>query len=257
MFTGLLDSWQMLPLFFLLGATIGFVGAMVGIGGGLIAIPVLGLVFGMTQQLAQGTALLMVVGNVLVAIYSYNKRNKIDFKKVAIVVITNMIATYFAALLAQMMDSNLLRDLFAVFLALIATFYIWQTTGKKTSVQREERPLTLLAYILLGFASGSIGGLFGVGGTLIVVPILTVYFCLRQTTAQGIALAMILPGLVVALFTYSYGGNVDWWIGSAMAIGGLLSVKYGVMVAYRLPEILLKRIFAGVLYATVLLILLR
>lgn len=257
MLTSLLDSWQMLPLFFVLGATIGFVGAMVGIGGGLIAIPVLGLVFGMTQQLAQGTALVMIIGNVLTAIYSYNKRSSIDFKKVALVVVMNMIATYFAALVAQLMDSNLLRDLFAVFLALVATFYIWQTTGKKAKVVREERPLTRMAYIFLGLASGTIGGLFGVGGSLIVVPILTVYFGVRQTTAQGIALSMILPGLIVALFTYSYGGNVDWWIGAAMAIGGLLSVKYGVMVAYRLPEIILKRIFAAVLYATVLLILIR
>ena len=84
MLTSLLDSWQMLPLFFVLGATIGFVGAMVGIGGGLIAIPVLGLVFGMTQQLAQGTASVMIIGNVLTAIYSYNKRkskkNKLNKK---------------------------------------------------------------------------------------------------------------------------------------------------------------------------------
>ena len=257
MLSSLFDTWQTLPLFFALGATIGFVGAMVGIGGGLIAIPVLGLVFGMTQQLAQGTALVMIVGNVIVSIYSYNKRASIDFKKVALVVVLNMIATYFAALLAQLMDSDLLRNLFAVFLALVATFYIWQSSGKKAKLQRKERPLTLAAYTFLGLSSGFIGGLFGVGGSLIVVPILTVYFGIRQTTAQGIALAMIFPGLVVALFTYSYGGNVDWWIGAVMALGGLLSVKYGVMLAYRLPEVLLKRIFASVLYATVLLILLR
>lgn len=62
----------------LLGLALGTLGGLFGIGGGLIAIPVLGVLFGLDQQLAQGTALVMVVPNVLLAIWRYHQRNRIE-----------------------------------------------------------------------------------------------------------------------------------------------------------------------------------
>lgn len=64
----------------LLGLALGTLGGLFGIGGGLIAIPVLGVLFGLDQQLAQGTALVMVVPNVLLAIWRYHQRNRIDWR---------------------------------------------------------------------------------------------------------------------------------------------------------------------------------
>lgn len=56
-------------MFVLLGAAMGTLGGLFGIGGGLVAIPALGVLFGLDQQLAQGTALLMVLPNVLLALW--------------------------------------------------------------------------------------------------------------------------------------------------------------------------------------------
>lgn len=64
-------------MFVLLGAAMGTLGGLFGIGGGLVAIPALGVLFGLDQQLAQGTALLMVLPNVLLALWRYNQRNRI------------------------------------------------------------------------------------------------------------------------------------------------------------------------------------
>lgn len=247
-------------LYLLLGASIGFIGAVVGIGGGLIAIPLLVLLFDMPQQLAQGTALIMIVSNVLIAVRSYNKTSKIDFKSVGIAVLVNMMATNLAAMLAQGVDPVLLRRLFAVFLALIASLYVWQTLPRKTKSQKKPETasastLKISTSVFLGLGSGFIGGLFGVGGSLIVVPVLTMYYGFRQTTAQGVALSMIVPGSGVALATYAWNGNADWLIGVCMGIGGMFVVKYGVKLAYRLPEVHLKRIFSLVLFFTVALLL--
>lgn len=63
-----------------LGLLLGALGGLFGIGGGLIAIPALGLLFGLDQQLAQGTALVMVVPNVLLALWRYHQRNRIDWR---------------------------------------------------------------------------------------------------------------------------------------------------------------------------------
>jgi len=66
-----------------LGGVLGALGGLFGIGGGLIAIPVLALFFGLNQQHAQGTALVMVVPNVLVGLWDYARRGSVD-RRVAI-----------------------------------------------------------------------------------------------------------------------------------------------------------------------------
>ena len=64
------------------GGLIGFMGGVLGIGGGLIAIPALVLLMDMPQQLAQGTALIMVLPTIMMAVRKYNQQVRID-KRVA------------------------------------------------------------------------------------------------------------------------------------------------------------------------------
>lgn len=248
-------------MFVALGAIIGFVGALVGIGGGIVAIPMLAIVFDMPQQLAQGTGLVMIVGNVLLSVYGYNKNNKIDFKGVSLAIIINIVLTNFSSLLAQSVDPVLLRRSFAVMLFLLALLYIWQTLPRKNVDLRKPKPepkqMGTLGFIMLGFAAGSIGGFFGVGGSLVAVPVLTLIYGYRQVVAQGIGLALVLPGVTMALITYAWHGNTDWSIGVPLAIGGVMMVRQGIQLAVRLPEVFLKRLFALVLIFTVVLMLFK
>lgn len=248
-------------MFVALGAIIGFVGALVGIGGGIVAIPMLAIVFDMPQQLAQGTGLVMIVSNVLLAVYGYNKNNKIDFKGVSLAIVVNVVMTNFSSLLAQGVDPVLLRRSFAVMLFLLALLYIWQTLPRKNVDLRKQKPepkkMGAVGFFMLGVAAGSVGGFFGVGGSLIAVPVLTLMYGYRQVVAQGIGLALVLPGVTMALITYAWHGNTDWSIGIPLAIGGVMMVRQGIQLAVRLPEIFLKRLFALVLILTVVLMLIK
>ena len=69
-----------LVMYLAFGAALGTLGGLFGIGGGLIAIPVLGVLFGLDQQIAQGTALVMVVPNVMLALWRYHQRNRIELR---------------------------------------------------------------------------------------------------------------------------------------------------------------------------------
>src|SRR5690554_7731991 len=73
-----------LLLLFVLGCLIGGLGGLFGIGGGLFAIPVLGLAFGMDQQLAQGTAIVMVAPNVLQGLWRNYRLGNLYPKKALI-----------------------------------------------------------------------------------------------------------------------------------------------------------------------------
>lgn len=241
------------------GASIGFVGGVLGIGGGLLAIPLLGLAFGMDQQMAQGTSLIMVLPAVLMTVRKYNQRDPIDLKAAAVGAATAILFTWVGARLALGADPVLLRRVYAAFILWIAGFYFFQTyrrsratSSRNTSAARVFHPVW---YALIGCLAGLTSGVFGVGGSVVVVPLLTTWFGLSQTRAQGLGLTMIIPGTVVAMATYGAHGQADWVVGIAMGLGSLFMVPYGVRLAYTLPEPRLKLTFACMLLVIMILLL--
>ena len=110
---------------------------------------------------------------------------------------------------------------------------------------------------VVGLVGGVVSGFFGVGGAFIAPPLLTAFFGVRQIEAQGLGLALVCPSAIVALFTYAAAGQVDWLIGTPLAIGGLAAISAGVAVAHRLPERRLRLAFCGLLVLTAVLLALR
>ena len=214
------------------GCLIGFMGGVLGIGGGMIAIPALVLLMGMSQQLAQGTALIMVLPTIIMAVRKYNQQTRID-RRVALAGAGGAVVfTWVGARLALGIESGVLRLSFAVFLFFIALFYAWQTwragLARRAPRASGNAPVfTPRRASVLGMLCGTLGGFFGVGGAVLAVPIITTVFRLPQTTAQALALCMVIPGSAVALATYSWAGQAAWLVGLPLAAGSLLFVPVG------------------------------
>src|SRR5690606_7771691 len=89
---------------FLLGVVLGLLGGLFGIGGGLIAIPALGVLFAVEQQMAQGTALVMVVANVALARWRYHQRQPIAWRQGLALGLSGLLSAWLASLLALQLD---------------------------------------------------------------------------------------------------------------------------------------------------------
>ncbi|TBU88497.1 sulfite exporter TauE/SafE family protein [Phytopseudomonas dryadis] len=237
----------------LLGLLLGTIGGLFGIGGGLIAIPVLGVMFGLDQQLAQGTALVMVVPNVLLALWRYHQRNRIELRHALALAVSSFLFALLGAGWAVNLDAGFMRLAFVGFLVALA-FYNLLRMCLHTPVAGGElrHPWPWLA--VLGSGSGLLGGLFGVGGAVIATPILTSVFGTTQVVAQGLSLALAAPSTGVTLATYALHGHVDWRLAVPLAIGGLLSISWGVRLAHALPERLLRILFTAFLLLCALLL---
>lgn len=242
--------------FVALGAGIGVVGGVFGIGGGAVAIPVLGLLCGLDQQTAQGTALVMIVPNVLLSFWRYRQRGRVDLRIAAMLAGCALISTYPAARLATEINPSALRLGFAAFLAAFAAIIARRALARPSHAAAKS-PLHWGWSAVLGIAGGIVSGFFGVGGALIAPPVLTAWFDVRQAEAQGLALALVTPGAIVAFIAYAEAGKVEWPIGLPMALGGVLSVSLGVALAYRLPERRMRLGFACLLVATACLLALK
>lgn len=240
----------------LLGLAMGTVGGLFGIGGGLVAIPALGVLFGLDQQLAQGTALVMVVPNVVLALWRYNQRNRIEPKYALLLASSGITCAWLASLYAVELQAERMRMAFVVFLILLALYNLTRLFMRPPVASQQLRyPWPWLG--VLGGAAGALGGLFGVGGAVLAVPVLTNVFGVGQLMAQGLSLALALPSTSVTLLTYALHGHVDWLMGVPLAVGGLLSISWGVKVAHALPEKVLRGLFCGFLVLCAVLLALK
>lgn len=228
-------------MYLLLGAAMGTLGGLFGIGGGLVAIPALGVLFGLDQQLAQGTALLMVLPNVLLALWRYNQRNRISVRNAMMLIGPSFFVSWLTSLWAVRIDTQSMRVGFVGFLVVLTLFNLIQMYWRKGNADAQLRHSKWLW--VLGVGSGVTAGMFGVGGGVIATPILTGVFGATQVVAQGLALALAAPATVITLTTYAFHGHVNWLMGIPLAIGGLASISWGVALAHSLPERLLRSLF--------------
>ncbi len=239
-----------------LGGAIGFISGLLGIGGGLLAVPILVLFYGLDQQLAQGTALMMMTPNMIIGFLRYRQKNPITFGMVGLLAAGSVVASYFAALLAAQAPTVLLRKFVAVYMMLLAGHMLWRSLStREVKSLKKAAPFWMLP--LAGGVGGACMGFFSIGGGVVVVPILTGLFLMTQTSAQGLVLAMLVPSGIVALSTYAWLGLVYWPIAIPLAAGSVLTVAYGVQMAHKLPEKKLRAIFSLVLFTAAMLMLFR
>lgn len=237
-----------LALILTLGAGLGFFGGLFGIGGGIIAIPVLVLGFGMEQPMAQGTALVTMVPNLLIGWWRYSCHHQPGLRNSLVIGLSATLTTWLVAHAATQLPPHTLRIAFSVFLAALAVRMLMHQ--RVAGRVQAEAPLPAHALPLVGIAGGSSMGLLGIGGGLVATPLLTGWLAQRQTVAQSLSLALVAPSSVVALGTYAEAQRVDWPLGLALALGGLFTVSAGVALAHRLPERQLRHAFAWMMLTT-------
>jgi uncharacterized membrane protein YfcA len=233
-----------LVLFLVLGAVLGAIGGLLGVGGGMVAIPVLALGFHFDQQHAQGTALAMVAPNLLMGLWSYSRRPGFDWRVAALMGLVGAPFTYLGAWVATHIPSTPLRIAFATFLALMAVWTAYRALKMKAGATPAAARLPWQYSGVVAAAGGTLSGLFSIGGASITVSALTMVFGFTQVAAQGATLGLIAPGAIVTIVAYALAHDVVWSVGIPLAIGGIASVRYGVAAAHRLPDRTLRLVFA-------------
>lgn len=105
----------------IIGLITGVLAGMLGIGGGLVVIPALVMVMGMSQQAAQGTSLAMMLPPIgILAAYNYYKAGHVDIKIALLLAVMFIIGSYFGSKIAVKLPQDVLKKIFGVFLVLVA-----------------------------------------------------------------------------------------------------------------------------------------
>jgi len=108
----------------------------------------------------------------------------------------------------------------------------------------------IAALIGLGIVAGITSGLIGIGGGIIIVPMLVLFFGFSQQLAQGTTLALMVPPLgLLAAWTYYRQGYVDVHTAVFICLGFVVGSVLGADLAIRLPSEILVRTFGAILMA--------
>jgi uncharacterized membrane protein YfcA len=101
--------------------------------------------------------------------------------------------------------------------------------------------------VVFGFVVGVLSGTMGVGGGVLMVPLMVLVFGLRQHIAQGTSLVAIIPTSLVGSYTHSRYGNVLVRAAIWMGLAGAVGAAVGAVLALHLPKEILARIFGAFL----------
>lgn len=105
----------------LIGLTAGILGGMIGIGGGIVMIPMMVLLLAMDQKMAQGTSVAIMLPPIgILAVYNYYKAGYVNVKYAAIIAAAFIIGGYFGSKLALGIPTDVTKKIFAVIMVLIA-----------------------------------------------------------------------------------------------------------------------------------------
>jgi uncharacterized membrane protein YfcA len=243
-------------LFLTVGLFSGFVGGLLGIGGGIIIVPVLFLLFSSTGLYPPDSVLLVAVATSLACIvftsasaaYAQVKAQRVLWPAVWRLLPFLLLGSASAGYVAPLLPVEALRIGFAVFITVVACimFFDWKPKPHRTLPGP-------LASAPIGLVAGGISGLAGIAGGNVVVPTL-IYFNVPAHNATATASTLGVPIAAVGALSYmllapetgaaGLAGYIDITAFVFIVLGAVVAAPLGVAFAQRLPASRLKRIFA-------------
>lgn len=240
---------MLLMLLVLTGWVIGFVGAMVGAGGGFLLMPILLLALGLAPARASGVSLVMVTVSAVAGTWAYLRQRQVDVPTGLVLAAFAIPGTALGARLAGVVSPGAFSVAFGLLLAIVGG---WMAAGRRPQasaggpdagrhslvtmtgeVYRCAMPLLPLS--LGAVLIGGLASLFGIGGGPLLVPLLTLIGGMPVHIAAATSQLVILLSSAAGVAGYLGRGGLDWHLAAALSAGALLGAPLGAGTAPHVP----------------------
>ncbi len=225
----------MLLLFFIGGVLAGIIAGLLGVGGGIIIVPML-VFFGKLPVNAVATSSLAIVITSISGSFQNWREGNLNFKKVISLGLPAVITAQLGVYLASHFSPLLLLSLFAILLFVnvyLVSLRRRLVTMENVSVDHDR---IFLNTILTGGAAGILSGLFGVGGGVIMVPLQMLLLGEKIKVAIQTSLGVIILTAISASIGHAVEGNILFTEGFLIGFGGLVGAQFGTRFLPRLSD---------------------
>ena len=240
------------------GVTAGVFGSLLGLGGGVLIVPLLTLVFGLELREAVGVSLVSVIMTSSVAAGVFLERHVADLRLGMRLELFTAIGALVGGSIAFLIDERLLALLFAGLLAYVA---ISMLRSRETAEADPDGTTYEVRNLPLGVAgatgAGVVSALLGVGGGVIKVPLMHLGMGVPLRVSTATSNLMVGITAAASAVIYVIHGEVDPFVAGPTAIGVFLGASAGSRIAHRVDLRVLRFLFVAVLSYTAVQMLLR
>jgi len=219
----------------LIGFCAGTISGLLGVGGGLIMVPLMIFLLGRDFQEATTASIFVILFVSIVGSYEHHRTGHVDKKMGLILGLTGSMGAVLGSYINSITDARILMFLFAVMLLISAYRFFTKDTEKKVENK------WVLPFIGLG--GGFVAGLLGLGGGIVMVQGM-VYIGIPIHMAVGTSLFAMIFNATAAVATHTLLGNLVLSVAIPMTIGAVLGTVGGSAASDKVPAKRLKQIFA-------------
>ena len=229
-----------------LGFAAGILGSIIGLGGGIIIVPVLTF-FGFPPTLTASNSIFAVFSNAVASSISYAKLRRIEYSIGLKLGLLSIPGTIIGAYVSSEITPQFFKILFALIL-ISASIYIFSKRKVEPKNYNLSKQIMLLA-IAASFLAGIISGLFGVGGGIIFVPLMVISMGLSMKNAAPTSQFILLFASGSALVTHTILGHPDFYQALLLSAGAFVGGLVGARLSLEIKENSLKILISIVMIA--------
>lgn len=229
----------------LLGLAVGVSSGLFGIGGGIIILPALVYLLGFKTRIAVGTSLLAVILPAIVGVTSYAFEANVNLLMAALLAAGSIFGAPIGSWLLSILPQRGVQWGFITFMIVVIASLFVVIPSRASTVDIDI--LTGVALVVLGLFTGIMSGLLGIGGGVIVVPLLVVLFGESDLVAKGTSLLMVIATGISGTVSNVLRKNVDPAAALVIGISAAVVTPFGVWVAHALAPAIANIVFAAFL----------
>lgn len=236
------------------GTGVGAFSGAFGVGGGILLVPFLVLARGVAQKQAQATSLVMVTMAAAAGAVRYALNADVAWLPALVILVGGLAGAWLGAHLVQRSPNALLQVAFGVLLTIAGVRMLWPSADEIGSVASlpEFSPALTVGYLAAGVGMGLLSALFGIGGGILLIPILVTFFGYDQHLAAGTSLAVMVPISLLGAVRLTRPGLTRWGEGARFGIGAAVGALIGASVALVISGSVLQIAFGVLLLAVAL-----
>ncbi len=208
----------------ILGTFVGVLSGFFGVGGGTILVPLL-LLLGYETKVAIGISVIQMVFSSIYGSYLNNKKGSLDVNLVFFIGIGGFIGALLSGYITSIFSDRVLEFIFFSF-ALFALFKLFV----KTVEYKEQKKVNWSILFFIGLPLGAISMTIGVGGSVLVVPILVGFFHVPLKKAISAGLFFVVFSSIAGFMSHAQMGHIDYEKGVIIGVASLFGVYSGILL---------------------------